>query len=79
MFLTSMTSIFQESYHENTDIVGLNFLPLDIGHILEAQVNAQAMDRIYIYLKNHGVGEPEFRLREIPGTIILPAGLFMAG
>ncbi|KAG6860812.1 hypothetical protein C0995_007313 [Termitomyces sp. Mi166 len=82
VFLTAIPGIFEGQYHEKTSIAGLHYIALGMGMTLAAQTNARYMDRIYIYFKNknNGVGEPEFRLPSmVPGTIILPAGLFMAG
>ena len=66
VFLTTMTPIFTENYHESVGIAGLHFFALGIGVSGAAQVSARVMDRIYVYFKgrNEGVGEPEFRLRE---------------
>jgi hypothetical protein len=66
VFITVMTPIFEEVYHEKTSIAGLNFLALGIGLTGASQINARALDRAYIYFKkrNGGVGEPEFRLRK---------------
>ncbi|KIM38559.1 hypothetical protein M413DRAFT_20020 [Hebeloma cylindrosporum] len=82
LFLTTMPAIFASVYHERVGIAGLHYIALGIGLTLSSQVNARFMDRIYIYLKNKngGVGEPEFRLPPmIPGSILLPFGLLLAG
>ncbi|KAG6808458.1 hypothetical protein H0H92_004055 [Tricholoma furcatifolium] len=82
LFLTNMPNIFEGTYGEKTSIAGLHYIALGIGLTLASQVNARYMDRIYRYYKtkNNGVGEPEFRLPSmVPGTIVLPAGLFLAG
>ena len=82
VFLTTMPSIFANVYHEGPGIQGLHYIALGIGLSVSSQINARFMDKIYIYFKrkNGNVGEPEFRLPSmIPGTIILPIGLFLSG
>ncbi|KAG6865934.1 hypothetical protein C0991_010435 [Blastosporella zonata] len=82
LFLTNMPAIFEGTYGEKTSIAGLHYIALGVGLTLASQVNARYMDRIYLHYKhkNNGVGEPEFRLPSmVPGTIILPAGLLIAG
>ncbi|KAF8994689.1 MFS polyamine transporter [Cyathus striatus] len=82
LFLTTIPTIFSEIYHENPGIAGLHYIALGLGLSAASQINARFMDRIYMYFKNknEGVGEPEFRLPSmLPGTVLLPIGLFMAG
>ncbi|PPQ70272.1 hypothetical protein CVT26_014561 [Gymnopilus dilepis] len=82
LFLTTMPSIFTNVYHNNAGIGGLHYIALGIGLSLASQTNARFMDKIYVHFKekNGGVGEPEFRLPSmIPGTILLPFGLLLAG
>jgi len=82
VFLTTMPSIFAHVYHEGPGIQGLHYIALGIGLSICSQLNARFMDKIYIYFKrkNGNVGEPEFRLPSmVPGTIILPIGLFLSG
>ena len=77
VFLTTMPSIFGETYHERVGIIGLNYFALGIGLVGASQLNASFMDKVYIYFKtrNEGVGEPEFRLREFQ----VPLSPMMAG
>ncbi|KAG6878232.1 hypothetical protein C0993_010354 [Termitomyces sp. T159_Od127] len=82
VFLTAMPAIYEGQYHETTSIAGLHYIALGLGLTIAAQVNARYMDRIYLHFKNknNGVGEPEFRLPSmVPGTIVLPVGLFISG
>ncbi|KAI0057755.1 MFS polyamine transporter [Artomyces pyxidatus] len=82
LFITTLPSIFQDTYHERVGISGLNYLALGVGLTGASQTNARLMDRVYSYLKtkNGGVGRPEFRLPNIvPGTIFLPIGLLLTG
>ncbi|KAF8647432.1 hypothetical protein AX16_006709 [Volvariella volvacea WC 439] len=80
--LTTLTEIFRFTYNESIGIAGLNYIALGIGLTLASQLNARALDRIYVHFKNknNGIGEPELRLPPIiPGSIILPIGLLLAG
>ena len=82
VFLTTIPTIFTNTYHENTGIAGLHYIALGMGLTLASQTNARFMDRIYIYFKekNNGIGEPEFRLPSlVPGSVILPFGLLLSG
>ncbi|KAG2062662.1 MFS general substrate transporter, partial [Suillus decipiens] len=65
LFLTTMPSIFQGTYHQSVGISGLHYIALGIGLTGASQINANTMDKIYVYLKNKhgGVAKPEFRLR----------------
>lgn len=67
VFLTNMAPIFEGTYHEKTGISGLHYLAFGFGFTIVSQINARYMDHIYVYFKNknNGVGEPEFRLREL--------------
>ncbi|TEB30734.1 MFS polyamine transporter [Coprinellus micaceus] len=82
LFLTTIPIIFADIYHEGPGIAGLHYIALGIGLSISAQVNARALDYVYKHFKarNNGHGEPEFRLPSmIPGTIVLPFGLLLAG
>ena len=82
LFLTTIDGIFEGVYHERVGIAGLNYIALGVGLTGASQLNARMLDRIYKYFtnRNGGVGKPEFRLPSMfPGTILLPAGLFIAG
>lgn len=82
VFLTTIPTIFADIYHEGPGIAGLHYIALGIGLTLSAQVNARALDYVYKHFKarNNGHGEPEFRLPSmIPGTIVTPFGLLLAG
>ncbi|KAF9044167.1 MFS polyamine transporter [Panaeolus papilionaceus] len=82
LFLTTMPAIFRDIYHEDVGIAGLHYIALGLGLSFASQVNARALDALYKHFKqkNNGVGEPEFRLPSmIPGTILMPIGLLLAG
>ncbi|KAG2137917.1 MFS polyamine transporter [Suillus clintonianus] len=82
LFLTTIPSIFQGVYQQPVGISGLHYISLGIGLTVGSQLNARAMDRIYVRLKskNGGVGKPEFRLPAMfPATLLLPIGCLIAG
>ncbi|KAI0077547.1 MFS polyamine transporter [Panus rudis PR-1116 ss-1] len=82
LFLTTIPGIFEGVYHERVGIAGLHYIALGVGLTGASQINARSMDKIYMYFKkkNGGNGRPEFRLPPMfPGTILLPAGLFITG
>lgn len=66
VFLTTIPSIFQVTYHQSPGIAGLHYLALGVGLSGASQVNARMLDKVYGWFKdrNGGVGKPEFRLRE---------------
>lgn len=66
VFLTVMPNIFIHIYKEAPGIAGLHYIALGVGLAIGCYFNALLMDRIYIHYKNKsGVGEPEYRLREL--------------
>ena len=70
-----MPNIFTDIYNETPGIAGLHYIALGVGLTTASQVNARFLDRIYIHLKSKkgGVGEPEYRLRElIISSLIFP-------
>ncbi|KAL7279358.1 hypothetical protein ACG7TL_007199 [Trametes sanguinea] len=82
LFLTTIPGIFEGVYREKVGIAGLHYLALGVGLTGASQINARMLDKIYKYFsaKNGGIGRPEFRLPSmIPGSILLPAGLFITG
>ncbi|KAH8096902.1 MFS polyamine transporter [Cristinia sonorae] len=82
LYLTTIPGIFEGVYQQSTGIAGLHYLAFGIGLTGASQLNARLMDRAYIYYtkKNGGQGRPEYRLLGmIPGTWILPIGLFISG
>ncbi|KAI0059359.1 MFS polyamine transporter [Artomyces pyxidatus] len=82
LFITTIPSMFQDIYHQRVGASGLHYTAFGVGLIGGVQLNALVMNRVYMYFKgkNGGVGRPEFRLPNIiPGTILLPIGLFLTG
>lgn len=65
VFLTTIDTIFEDVYQEETGIAGLNYFALGVGLTGASQINARFMDRIYMYFqRKNGVGKPEYRLRK---------------
>ncbi|TFY76491.1 hypothetical protein EWM64_g7523 [Hericium alpestre] len=63
VFITTLPSIFQKTYHESLGISGLHYIALGGELFAATQVGARMMDRLYAKLsaKNGGIGKPEFR------------------
>ena len=74
-----MPSIFADIYNETPGIAGLHYFALGIGLSIASQLNARFLDRIYVYYRNKkgGIGEPEFRLRELFFIFSLPDALLI--
>lgn len=66
LMLTSIPSIYQNTYGESVGIAGLHYFALGVGLSGASQTNARLLDRIYKHFKdkNGGRGRPEFRLRK---------------
>ncbi|KAG1724530.1 MFS polyamine transporter [Suillus lakei] len=81
LFLTTIPSIFQGVYQQSVGIAGLHYIALGIGMTGASQLNAKAMDKVYVHFRSkHGVGKPEFRLPAlIPGSLLLPIGCLIVG
>lgn len=82
LVLSTFPKLWESVYHESVGIGGLNYISLALGLFLGMQICAPLLDRIYKHLKarNNGVGKPEFRIPlMIPGSLILPIGLFLYG
>ncbi|KAG1879260.1 uncharacterized protein F5891DRAFT_1097242 [Suillus fuscotomentosus] len=82
LFLTTMPSIFQGTYHQSVGISGFHYTALGLKLSAAFQLNARTMDKVYIYLKgkNGGVAKPEFRLPAmVPGSLLLPIGCLIVG
>ncbi|KAA1478674.1 MFS polyamine transporter [Dentipellis sp. KUC8613] len=82
LFITTLPSIFQGTYHQEIGVAGLHYIALGLGLFSGAQIGARVLDRTYRYFtaRNGGVAKPEFRLPTMmPATLILPAGLLITG
>ncbi|MCJ1332201.1 hypothetical protein MMC10_008893 [Thelotrema lepadinum] len=83
LVLSTFPLLFTGTYHESLGISGLNYISLGLGFWAGAQLCAPLNDRIYRHLKatlGKGKGRPEFRVPlMLPGSIIIPIGLFIYG
>ncbi|KAI0968594.1 putative bicyclomycin resistance protein [Xylaria arbuscula] len=83
LMFTTITPVFQETYHFSTSIVGLAFLGLGIGSVLGIAVYA-TVSAYYSKRRPNTEQEeppkPEERLIPLPvGAVLLPGGLFLYG
>ncbi|KAK7698132.1 hypothetical protein SLS64_012807 [Diaporthe eres] len=82
LMFTSMTQVFQETYHFSTSITGLVFLGMGVGSMAGLAYFSATSDRyIQKMAKIEGKGmKPEYRLRQLPvGAFLLPGGFFLYG
>lgn len=82
LLFTTMTGVFENTYHFSQGAVGLSYLGLGIGMFLGLFVTGITSDWGVKYLsrRNNGVTKPEFRLPPmIPAAVIIPIGLFIYG
>ena len=82
LMLSTFPGLWSGRYGEATGIGSLNFISMGLGFFLGTQICAPLNDAIYRRLKkkNNGVGKPEFRVPiMIPGSILVPVGLFWYG
>ncbi|KAJ6033182.1 hypothetical protein N7444_010953 [Penicillium canescens] len=82
VFLLSLRRrVFEETYGFSQGIVGLSYLGIGIGSILGLVILGATSDRLLNYLSaKNGVRKPEYRLPPmIPGSLFVPASLFMYG
>ncbi|KAJ6170116.1 hypothetical protein N7485_007462 [Penicillium canescens] len=81
LLFTTITPVFEETYGFSQGIVGLSYLGIGIGSILGLVILGATSDRLLNYLSaKNGVRKPEYRLPPmIPGSLFVPASLFMYG
>lgn len=81
LVLSTFPTLFQDTYHENVGIAGLNYISLAVGFFLGTQISAPLNDRFYrVFKAKYGEGRPEFRVpMMIPGSLLVPVGLFIYG
>lgn len=81
LLFTTMSSVFQSQYGFSQGSVGLAYLGIGIGSMVGLAVLGSISDRLLRYLsRKNGVKKPEYRLPPmIPGTLFIPAALFMYG
>ncbi|RDW82446.1 MFS general substrate transporter-7 [Coleophoma cylindrospora] len=82
LLFTTITSVFQETYHWSVEICGLAYLGVGIGFFIGTAVVGKTSDKSVIAQtkKNNGIHVPEFRL---PGMIFfaffVPISFFWYG
>lgn len=82
LLLSTFPKLWEQTYHENTGIGGLNYISLGGGFFLGTQITAPLNDKLYRRLKkkNNGVGRPEFRVPIMfVASLFIPTGLFWYG
>jgi hypothetical protein len=82
LLFTTMTEVFESTYHFHGGTVGLAYLGIGIGMFLGLFISGATSDRVVAKLteRNGGERKPEYRLPlMIPAALIIPAGLFLYG
>jgi len=82
LLFTTMTGVFEKTYHFSPSNVGLAYLGIGIGMFGGLFITGATSDLIVKKLaaKNGGVMKPEFRLPPmIPAGFAIPIGLFVYG
>jgi MFS family permease len=82
LLFTTMTGVFEQTYHFSPSNVGLAYLGLGIGMFLGLVITGLTSDLGVKILsaRNGGVSKPEFRLPPmIPAALVIPIGLFLYG
>lgn len=82
LLFTTMTGVFENTYHFSPSNVGLAYLGIGVGMFGGLFISGATSDATTKALakKNHGEMKPEFRLPPmIPAALVLPCGLFLYG
>ncbi|KAJ5975549.1 hypothetical protein N7481_009256 [Penicillium waksmanii] len=81
LLFTTISAVFEDQYHFSQGSVGLSYLGIGIGSIVGLIILGTTSDRLLKYLTaKNGVSKPEYRLPPmIPGSLFVPASLFMYG
>ncbi|KAL8710258.1 MAG: hypothetical protein Q9225_007326 [Loekoesia sp. 1 TL-2023] len=80
LLFTTITPVFESTYHFSSGTVGLTFLGIGIGSLFGVFIFGGASDRIVKMKSKNGEMKPEYRLPPmIPGAFIIPIGLFLYG
>ncbi|KAL8806222.1 MAG: hypothetical protein Q9182_001497 [Xanthomendoza sp. 2 TL-2023] len=75
LLFTTITEVFESTYHFSSGAVGLTYLGIGIGSFMGLFVFGAASDRIVKYKSKHGEMKPEYRLPPmIPGAWVIPIG-----
>lgn len=81
LLFTTITSVFEEEYGFASGTVGLSYLGLGVGSFIGLIMLGVTSDRLLKHLSTkNGGSKPEYRLPPmIPGSLFVPASLFMYG
>lgn len=82
LLFTTITEVFETTYHFSSGSVGLTYLGIGIGCLVGVGAFGYLSDRILKLMtaRNGGEAKPEFRLPPmIPGSFTIPIGLFLYG
>ncbi|RMZ83010.1 hypothetical protein DV737_g1768, partial [Chaetothyriales sp. CBS 132003] len=81
LLFTTLTDVFESRYHFSQGSVGLTFLGIGIGCLIGLVIFGGTSDRLIKQMaEKSGKMKLEYRLLPlIPGSFLVPAGLFMYG
>ncbi|KAJ9602400.1 hypothetical protein H2200_012942 [Cladophialophora chaetospira] len=80
LLFTTLTLVFEGTYHFSQGAVGLSFLGIGIGSMLGLVIFGVLSDKTVKKMAASGEMKPEYRLPPlIPGSLIIPIGLFWYG
>ena len=82
LLFTTITALFEQTYHFSQGSAGLAFLGIGIGMLLGLGVFGASSDKLVAYLtqKNGGERKPEYRFPMMMiGAALVPIGLFWYG
>ncbi len=80
LLFTTLTQVFEETYHFSQGAVGLAFLGIGIGSLFGLVIFGALSDRTVKKLSAQGEMKPEYRLPPlIPGSLVIPIGFFWYG
>jgi multidrug resistance protein len=80
LLFTTLTLVFEDTYHFSQGAVGLSFLGIGIGSMLGLIIFGALSDKTVKKMSAKGEMKPEYRLPPlIPGSLVIPIGLFWYG
>jgi len=80
LFFTTMTFVFEGTYHFSSGAVGLSYLGMGVGLIVGMAFLGITSDKIIKKEQARGTAIPEHRLHlilSLPGAVCLPIGVFI--
>lgn len=80
LLFTTMTLVFEDNYGFSQGAVGLSYLGIGIGSVFGLLIFGALSDKTVKRMSKNGGMKPEYRLPPlIPGSLIIPVGLFWYG